>query len=263
MQLENKKIIVTGGTKGIGAATVKLYVKEGAQVVFCGTNDERGKATEEAVNALPGVTGHATYIRCDISNKESVDELFAKAKEILGGLDVLANIAGIESNAAAESVDLKELQRIIDVNYYGTVYTNQAAYKIFKETGAVDPSIINYASDVALSGMPNGAAYAASKGAVLSWTRSIAMEWGIESNVRCNCVNPTIKTPMYEEWLKTVDPAVKEMHLAGLKRKYPIDGSMGDAERDCAPVMVFLASDASRYISGQVFCVNGGGTMVR
>lgn len=263
MQLENKKIIVTGGTKGIGAATVKIYVQEGAQVVFCGTNDERGKATEEAVNALPGVKGHATYIRCDISNKEAVDEFFAKAEEILGGLDVLANIAGVECNAAAENIELKDLQFLMDINVYGTVYTNQAAYKIFKKTGTVDGSIINYASDVALSGMPNGAGYAASKGAVVSWTRSIAMEWGIESNVRCNCVNPTIKTPMYEEWLRTVDPAVKEMHLAGLKRRYPIDGSMGDAERDCAPIMVFLASDASRYISGQILCVNGGATMVR
>lgn len=261
MQLENKRIIVTGGTKGIGAATVKLYVLEGAQVVFCGTNDERGKATEAAVNAL-GAAGHATYLRCDISKKEAVDEFFAKAVEILGGLDVLANIAGVEANAAAEAYELKDMQFLMDVNVYGTVYTNQAAYKVFKANG-VEGSIINYASDVAMMGMPNGAMYAASKGAVLSWTRSIAMEWGIESNVRCNCVNPTIKTPMYEAWLKTVDPEVKAMHLAGLKRRYPIDGSMGDAERDCAPVMVFLASDGSRYINGQTICVNGGATMVR
>ncbi|MBQ9766027.1 MAG: SDR family oxidoreductase [Lachnospiraceae bacterium] len=262
MQLENKRIIVTGGTKGIGAATVKLYVKEGAKVVFCGTNDERGKATEEAVNAQPGVTGHATYMRCDIADKSAVDEFFANAVDILGGLDVLANVAGVEANCAAESYELGQMQFLMDVNMYGTVYTNQAAYKIFKANG-VEGSIINYSSDVALSGMPNGAMYAASKGAVLAWTRSIAMEWGIESNVRCNCVNPTIKTAMYEEWLRTVDPQVKEMHLAGLKRRYPIDGGMGDAERDCAPVMVFLASDASRYISGQVICVNGGATMVR
>ncbi len=262
MQLKDKKIIVTGGTKGIGAATVKIYVKEGAQVVFCGTNDERGKATEEAVNALPGVVGHATYMRCDISKKEEVDAFFAKAVELLGGLDVLANVAGVESNNTAEGYTLEQMQFLMDVNVYGTVYTNQAAYKVFKANG-VEGSIINYASDVAMVGMPNGAMYAASKGAVLSWTRSIAMEWGIESNVRCNCVNPTIKTPMYEAWLQTVDPEVKAMHLAGLKRRYPIDGSMGDAERDCAPVMVFLASEASRYISGQTICVNGGGTMVR
>ena len=260
MQLENKKIIVTGGTKGIGAATVKLYVKEGAQVVFCGTNDERGAAVEEAVNNMG--PGHATYMRCNIADKEEVDAFFAKAEKILGGLDVLANVAGVEANMAAEDYTAENTKFLMDVNLYGTVYTNQAAYKIFKATG-VEGSIINYASDVALSGMPNGAMYAASKGAVLGWTRSIAMEWGIESNVRTNCVNPTIKTAMYEEWLRTVDPAVKEMHLAGLKRRYPIDGMMGDAERDCAPIMVFLATEGSRYINGQIFCVNGGATMVR
>lgn len=260
MQLENKKIIVTGGTKGIGAATVKLYVKEGAQVVFCGTNDERGKATEEAVNAIG--PGHATYFRCNIADKAAVDEFFAKAMEVLGGLDCLANVAGVEANNAATDYTYENTKFLMDVNVYGTIFTNQAAYKIFKETG-VEGSIINYASDVALSGMPNGAMYAASKGAVLSWSRSIAMEWGIESNVRTNCVNPTIKTAMYEEWLRTVDPAVKAMHLEGLKRRYPIDGMMGDAERDCAPIMVFLASEGSRYINGQLFCVNGGSTMTR
>lgn len=260
MQLENKKIIVTGGTKGIGAATVKLYVKEGAQVVFCGTNDERGKATEEAVNAIG--PGHATYMRCNIASKEEVDAFFGKAMEILGGLDVLANVAGVESNMAAEDYTAENTKFLMDVNLYGTIYTNQAAYKIFKANG-VEGSIINYASDVALCGMPNGAMYAASKSAVLGWSRSIAMEWGIESNVRTNCVNPTIKTAMYEEWLRTVDPAVKAMHLEGLKRRYPIDGMMGDAERDCAPIMVFLASEGSRYINGQIFCVNGGATMVR
>jgi NAD(P)-dependent dehydrogenase (short-subunit alcohol dehydrogenase family) len=261
MQLENIKIIVTGGTKGIGAATVKLYVKEGAQVVFCGTNDARGKATEEAVNSM-GAAGHATYMKCNIADQAEVNAFFDKAVALLGGLDVLANVAGVEANLAATDYTAENTKFLMDVNLYGTVYTNQAAYKVFKANG-VEGSIINYASDVALSGMPNGAMYAASKGAVVSWTRSIAMEWGIESNVRSNCVNPTIKTAMYEEWLRTVDPAVKKMHLEGLKRRYPIDGMMGDAERDCAPIMVFLASEGSRYINGQIFCVNGGSTMVR
>lgn len=262
MQLSGKKIIVAGGTKGIGAATVRIYVREGADVVFCGTNVERGMATEATANAQPDVTGHATFIQCDISKKASVDEFFAKAVEILGGLDVLANVAGVESNNAAEAYADDQIDFLMDINVKGMIYTNQAAYKIFKESG-VEGSIINYSSDTALSGMPNGAVYAASKAAVLGWSRSIAMEWGIASNVRTNCVNPTIKTPMYEEWLRTADPAVVEMHKKGLKTRYPIDGSMGDADRDCAPVMVFLASDASRYINGQLICVNGGSQMVR
>ena len=262
MQLQNKKIIVTGGTRGIGAATVKLYVKEGAQVVFCGTNEVRGKETETTVNSL-GYPGHATYLNCNIASKAAVDEFFAKALEILGGeLHVLANVAGVEANMAATDYTKENTEFLMDVNLYGTIYTNQAAYEVFKKNG-VEGSIINYASDVALSGMPNGAMYAASKAAVVGWTRSIAMEWGIESNVRTNCVNPTIRTEMYNQWLATVDPAVKEMHLAGLKRRYPIDGMMGDAERDCSPIMVFLDSEGSRYINGQIFCVNGGATMTR
>lgn len=261
MQLENKKIILTGGTKGIGAATVKAYVKEGAQVVFCGTNDERGKAVEEAVNSM-GAAGHATYIRCNIANKEEVASFFAKADEILGGLDCLANVAGVEGNCAASEWTEDKINWLMDINVKGTIWTNQEAYRLFKKYG-VEGSIINYSSDTALSGMPNGAVYAASKSAVLGWVRSIAFEWGCEANIRTNCVNPTIKTPMYEAWLATADPAIVEMHKKGLKMKYPIDGSMGDAERDCAPVMVFLASDASRYVNGQIICVNGGAYMVR
>jgi len=260
MQLENKKIVLTGGTKGIGAATVKAYVKEGANVVFCGTNDERGKAVEASVNEMG--PGHATYIRCNIADQNDVKNLFQKAEEILGGLDCLANVAGVEGNCAAESWDDEKINWLMDINLKGTIWTNQEAYNLFKKYN-VEGSIINYSSDTALSGMPNGAVYAASKAAVLGWMRSVAFEWGVAQNVRTNCVNPTIKTPMYEAWLQTADPAIVEMHKKGLKQRYPIDGSMGDAERDCAPVMVFLASDASRYVNGQIICVNGGACMVR
>ena len=262
MELEGKKIIVTGGGSGIAAGCVRGYVRAGAQVVFCDVNDEGGKTTEAVANAQEGVTGKATYFHCDITDKTAVQEFFAKAIEIMGGLDVLANIAGVERNKPAEDFEKDDIDFVFGVNFNGTVWTNQEAYKYFKANG-IEGAIINYASDTGLTGMPNGAIYASSKAAVLGWTRTIAMDWARESNVRCNCVNPTIKTPMYEEWLRTVDPAVKKMHLEGLKRRYPIDGCMGDAERDCAPVMVFLATDASRYINGQIICVNGGATMVR
>lgn len=260
MQLEGKRIIVTGGGSGIAAGTVKGYVKEGANVVFCDVNDEGGAKVEAEANALN--VGKATYIHCDISKQENVKEFFAKAMEILGGLDVLANIAGVERNKAATDFVDEDLAFVMGVNLNGTIWTNQEAYKIFRDN-KVEGSIINFASDVALAGMPNGAIYSASKGAVTSWTRSIAMEWGMASNVRCNIVNPSIKTPMYEYWLKTADPKIVEMHLAGEKTKVPIDGMMGDVDRDMVPVMIFLASDASRFMTGQIFCVNGGRCFVR
>ena len=260
MQLEGKRIIVTGGGSGIAAGPVKGYVKEGANVVFCDVNDEGGAKVEAEANALGA--GKATYIHCDISKQENVKEFFAKAMEILGGLDVLANIAGVERNKPATDFVDDDLAFVMGVNLNGTIWTNQEAYKIFRDN-KVEGSIINFASDTALSGMPNGAVYAASKGAVASWTRSIAYEWGIASNVRCNIVNPSIKTPMYEYWLKTADPKVVEMHLAGEKMKVPIDGMMGDVEKDMVPVMIFLASEASRFMTGQIFCVNGGRVMTR
>lgn len=262
MQLEGKRIIVAGGSRGIGAATVKIYVREGAQVVFCGTNDARGKQTEDEANAQEGALGHATFLHCDIGDRAQVDAFFDDAVKLLGGLDVLANVAGIESNNAAVAYEDEQIDRLVNVNLKGTIYTNQAAYRIFKRDG-VEGSIINYSSDTALVGMPSGAVYAASKAAVLGWSRSVAIEWGQESNVRTNCVNPTIQTEMYKQWLETADPQLVAYHKQKLKTTYPIDGAMGDADRDCAPVMVFLASDASRYVNGQVICVNGGAYMVR
>ena len=262
MELEGKKIIVTGGGSGIAAGTVKGYVRAGAEVVFCDVNDEGGRATEEAANAQENVTGKATYIHCDISKQENVQEFFAKAIEILGGLDVLANIAGVERNKPAETFVEEDVAFVVGVNLNGTIWTNQEAYKYFKANG-IEGAIINYSSDTGLLGMPNGAVYAASKAAVLGWTRSIAMDWAREGNVRCNCVCPAIKTPMYQYWIETADPAVVAAHKATLKQMFPLFGDMGDVDKDLVPVMVFLASEASRFINGQVICVNGGLAMVR
>lgn len=262
MQLEGYKIIVTGGTKGIGAGVVRGYVREGAQVVFCGTNDERGKASEAEANAQQGATGHATYIRCDISEKDQVEAFFAEALGILGGLDVLANIAGVEKSLPAEAFQKEDIDFLMGVNFNGTVWTNQAAYRAFKEAG-VEGAIINYASDTGMTGAPNMGVYAASKGAVLAWTRTIASEWGSASNVRCNCVAPAIKTPMYEGYLASMSEEERAAYLMGLKQMFPIDGDMGEVDRDLVPVMVFLASRSARYINGQCIPVNGGLVMVR
>lgn len=260
--IKDKKIIVTGGASGIAAATIMGYVAEGAKVVFCDVNDEGGHATEKAANSQTGISGHATYMHCDISKKADVDEFFDKAIEILGGLDVLANIAGVERNKAAEDFVEDDIAFVMGVNFNGTVYTNQAAYnKVFKKQGY--GNIINFASDTGMSGMPNGAVYASSKAAVLGWTRSIAMDWAKASEVRCNCICPAIKTPMYKYWLETADPRAVQPFLAKMKDMYPIHGDMGDAETDLVPFMVFMASDGSRYINGQTLSVNGGLVMVR
>jgi len=259
MQLEGKRIIVTGGAGGIASATTRAYVREGAIVTVIDISDEQGEKNVREAN-LQGV-GIAEYVHCDIGSPEEVFSVFEAAEKNMGGLDVLAHIAAIESNKNAEDFTVDEMDFVWNVNINGTILTNQAACKLMQKHGK--GAIINYASDVAMTGMPNSSLYAASKGAVISWTRSIAHEWGAKYNVRSNCVNPTIITPMYEKWRSGASPEVLKLHDVSNKFGYPIGGGMGNADKDLAPLMVFLATDGSGYINGQVFAVNGGANMVR
>ncbi len=260
MQLEGKRIIVTGGASGIGAGTVRAYVREGAVVSVLDINDELGRKVVEEANAQG--FGKATYYHCNIAKPEEVFAVFEQAGKDMGGLDVLAHVAGVESLKKAEDYKPEDMDFVWGININGMIYTNQAACKIMKEQDG-EGAIINFASDVALAGQPNGALYAASKGAVLSWTKTIAYEWAIQYNIRCNCVNPTMKTPMYQEYLDNLEEEERAKFLAAERLKVPMRGEMGDVDRDMAPVMVFLASDASGYINGQIIPVNGGRNMLR
>lgn len=259
MQLKDKRIIVTGCASGIGAGTVRAFVREGAQVCAIDINDDAGKQVVAAANSQG--EGRAYYYHCDITDREAVDAVFHAAEKSMDGLDVLANVAGVEHACPAEDINPDHLDFICKVNINGTVFTNQVACTLMQKQPA--GAIINFASDAALAGMPNSAAYAASKGAVLAWTKTIAYEWGVKYNIRCNSVCPAIRTPMYEQWLANLSVEERNAHLASEKLRVPIGGQMGDVDRDMAPVMVFLASDASAYIDGQIFCVNGGRNMLR
>jgi NAD(P)-dependent dehydrogenase (short-subunit alcohol dehydrogenase family) len=170
---------------------------------------------------------------------DEVFSTFANACEQLGGLDVLAHIAGIDRSKPAEEWTVADMNLMWSIHLNGTILCDQAACKQFKQKGK--GVIINFASDVAMAGMPNGAIYAASKGAVLSWTRTIAMECAAKYNICCNCVNPTLKTPMFEEYKAGLTPGALSAFLASEKQRVPLGSEMGDPDRDMEPVMVFLA----------------------
>ena len=260
MKLKGKRIIVTGGANGIAAGTVRGYVKAGATVAVLDIQDELGKKVVEEANKLG--EGKATYYHCNVSNQEEVNAVFSQASKDMGGLDVLAHVAGVERMGAAEDFTKEQMDFIWAVNINGTIFTNQAACKIMREQQG-EFAIINFASDAGLAGMANSALYAASKGAVFAWSRTIAYEWAIKYNIRTNCVNPTMKTPMYEQYLEGLEPTAREAFLKAERLKVPMKGEMGDVDRDMAPVMVFLASDDSSYINGQIIPVNGGRNMLR
>lgn len=257
MQLAGRNAIVTGGARGIGASVVRAYVAEGARVVSLDVLDEQGKALVDELEASH--PGQALFIHCDIAEKAQVDGAFREAVGWLGGLDVLANVAAVERTAPAESIGQPDWDLIFDVNVRGTLHTNQAAFPYLKDRGG---RIINFGSAAGLGGMPGAAHYAASKGAVLAWTRTLAQEWA-RHGITVNALAPMIWTPMYDAHRAKMSAEELAAHDQMLSRIIPLGGKLGDAERDLAPVMVFLAGEGSRFITGQTLCVDGGTVPVR
>ena len=257
--LEGKKIIVTGGAGGIGSATVDEFVRQGATVTSVDVKDEEGLKYAEEANAHG--PGSCTYVHCNIEQEKEVEEAFAQAKEDMGGFDVLIHCAAVmQAMRPAIEYRREDFNYIFDNDMWGTILVDQVACRLMQEYGK--GVIVNYGSETGLHGSPNDGLYSSAKAGVATWTRVIAAEWGHAYNIRCNTVLPTIKTPMYRAYVANMEPDEYEKFMESRRAKHPIKGDMGDADIDIAPVMVFLACDMSQYITGQLFAVNGGNTMV-
>jgi NAD(P)-dependent dehydrogenase (short-subunit alcohol dehydrogenase family) len=252
MQLNQKRLIVTGGSRGIGAALVGALVAQGARVASLDISDDAGLKIAHAATAQG--PGRAQYFHCDIADRSNVETAFQAATAELGGLDGLVNAAGIEQQEAPEEIGDEAWQRVLAVNVTGTFLTNQAAFRHLREQGG---RILNFGSDAALMAYPGAAHYSASKGAVISWTRSVAAAWG-RHGITVNSVIPAIWTPMYDDHRATLSGEQLLAHDAGMAQMIAIGGKLGDPLRDLAPVIVFLLSDGARFITGQLISVNGG-----
>lgn len=258
MQLKNKRIIVTGGAQGIGAAVVRAYVAEGAKVVSLDVEEAKGRSVAEAANAKG--PGCVSFHICDVSKAAAVNEVFKNAVGKLGGLDVLVHVAGVErSSIPAEQIKLDEWELLFAVNAQGTFLTNQAAFPHLQAKGG---AIINFASAAGVVGMPQAAHYAATKGAVLAWSRTVAMEWA-RYGIRVNCICPAMATPMYEAHRSRMSKEELAHLDASLARTVHLGGKLGNPDRDMAPFMVFLAGDGAGFITGQTLAVDGGLLMTR
>ena len=250
-EVKGLHIVVTGGASGMGEAMVKDFARHGAHVVSLDVADEAGQAIAAAAGA--------GYVHCDVSDEPSVAEAFAQAIRQLGGLDVLVHAAGIAPGAPAEAITLSGWEKVFAINARGTFLTNQAAFAHLKHQGG---RIINFASGAGITGMPNKAHYSATKGAVLAWSRAIAKEWG-QYGITVNCIAPAIETPMYRKTRSLMSADAVSALDAKLAANMPLGGKLGDPDRDLAPVLRFLAGPGSRFITGQIFSVDGGLTMVR
>jgi NAD(P)-dependent dehydrogenase (short-subunit alcohol dehydrogenase family) len=255
MQLKSKRIIVTGGASGIAAETVRAFAREGATVVSVDVNDTQGSAVADAATGVG--PGQVTYRHCDISRQAEVAAVFEEETSRLGGLDALANIAGIEQQVPAEEIDESDLDLMFAVHVKGTVFTNQAAFRAMHEGGG---AIINYSSFAGVRGFPGMPAYGAAKAAILGWTRIVAQDWG-KHWIRVNAVCPAILTPLAEQWFAEMSPERLAMVEESLARTIPLGGRLGTVQ-DAANLNVFLASDGARFITGQTLPVDGGQMMV-
>ena len=252
MQLAGKRIIVTGAANGIGAATARAYAAEGARVAALDIADEPGRAL--AAEAGPQITYH----HCDVAQRDEVFAVFERAASELGGLDVLAHVAGVERGTPAEDITDAEWDLVLGVNLKGTLYTNQAAFRHLRAGGG---RIINFGSGAGVRGQRGSAHYSAAKAAVMAWTRTVAQEWA-RHGITVNSVLPAIWTGMYDAHRARMTPEDLAIHDLTMQHVIPLGGRLGDASRDLAPVMVFLASDASRFITGQAIAVEGGMVML-
>lgn len=250
MKLENKRIIVTGGSSGMGAGAVKVFAKEGAKVVSIDINEPNDQ------NKVEGVS----YLKGNVADQAGIKEVFAEAVKTLGGLDALFNIAGINHFIPTMDLTSEELDAVFGVNIKGVIFCCQAAYPYLKENGG---SIVNFGSQASFNPGPDSSHYAASKAAVESFTYKIALEWG-PNKIRANTIWPSAWTPLFEKTVlngATVTPELKAQVQEGMKQAFPL-GYLGDPEEDIAPVLVFLASDDSRYVTAQTLPVNGGSAAV-
>ena len=238
--LRGKRVLVTGGASGIGAATAKRFLEEGARVVVLDFNDEGLRRIEKLLPSLSGT------ISADVSDADAVARAFGELDRLLGGLDVLINNAGISAPRPFVDITPEQWRRMIDVNLNGVFFVaQQAARRMLAGDGGV---IVNMGSTNGLMGYPLSADYNASKAGVIELSRSMALE--LAPKVRVNSVCPGfILTPMQEA------EYTPEM-MRDFESKVPLK-RLGHPE-EVAALFAFLASDDAAFITGHYFVIDGG-----
>jgi NAD(P)-dependent dehydrogenase (short-subunit alcohol dehydrogenase family) len=243
MRLKSECALITGGASGIGQAVVKRFLEEGARCV--------------SLDLTPHSIPNAVTIAADLASDESVREAAGEIRRQAGHPSIVVHAAATSAFATTLATDLSDVQRIFNVNIGG-------AFRLAREfapamQAAQKGSIVVLSSITGLVGAPGLSAYAASKGALITWTRTLALELA-ESQVRVNCVCPaSIDTPLLRaSFERTADPA--KAREANIKR-HPL-GRLGTAE-DVASLILFLASPESSWITGGTYVIDGGASIAR
>jgi 3-oxoacyl-[acyl-carrier protein] reductase len=245
-KLAGKVAVVTGASKGIGAEIARQLAAEGAAVVVNYAASKAG--ADKVVAEITGHGGKAVAVQADLAKEADVRRLFAETKKAFGRLDILVNNAGIYEFAPLEAVTPEHFHKQFNLNVLGLLLATQEAARLIGPTGG---SIINISSVVATSAPPSTSVYSATKAAVDAVTRSLAKELG-PRNIRVNSINPGM--------VETEGTHGAGFIESDFRKQYEAQAPLGriGTTRDIAPAAVYLASEDSRWVTGETLYIAGG-----
>lgn len=246
--LAGRRWLISGAGSGIGSAAAELFADEGAHLLLVDRDTASGQAVSDRITAAGG---RALFAPCDVAREDDCRRAVARAHEAFGGLDGLMNCAGVVVRRSVVELDEADWDRVMDVNAKSVYLMSKHSIPIMGAGG----SIINLGSGWGLVGGPRAAAYCASKGAVVLLTKAMAIDLG-QKGIRVNCLCPgDTDTPMLREEARQLE--VGEGEFLSQSARRPL-GRVGKPQ-EIAQAALFLAGDASSYMTGAVLLVDGGG----
>jgi len=250
MDFSGKTVIVTGAGAGMGRASAVRFAEQGAELVVNSLSDSASRVCEElTARGFPCV-----FVKADVSDQDGARKVIDTAIETYGKLDVLVNAAGVVANGSVEKCDEEDWDNSMKVNVKSVYLTSRFAMEHLRKTKGV---IVNITSTVAIKGVPNRAVYSATKGAILSLSRSMAAEY-IHEGIRVNCVCPgTVESSSFKR--RVQEAADPEQAMRDFIARQPM-GRLGTPE-ELAEAIVFAASPEVTFMTGTNIVVDGGMTI--
>jgi NAD(P)-dependent dehydrogenase (short-subunit alcohol dehydrogenase family) len=249
-RLAGKVCVITGGARGIGAASARLFAREGAKVAIVDMKDDLGEAVAAGI---VDAGGEAIYRHCDVTSAKDVSAMVDAVVAAFGTINVLFNNAGISGSGTVEDISEEDWDRTFAVNVKGPFLCSKYVVPVMRKAGG--GSIFHTGSEASLVGFGMLAAYNTTKGAVLSLARSMALAHAADG-IRVNCLCPgTVPTPLYREFISALPNGGEVEDF--LRGEHPL--GLG-TEEDIAHAALYLASDESRYMTGAPLVVDGGYT---
>lgn len=263
-RFENKIVLITGATSGIGKETAIQAALEGAYIIAIGRNEKRGN---EVIDVLKDTGAKAKFYQCDVAKSNQVKELFQNLQKEYGHIDVAINCAGVVGpSETVEEISDESWASVIDANLNSTFYTTREEVQLMKQKGG---AIVNMGSVAGIRGFPSAAAYVASKHAVVGLTKAIAFDYA-PYNIRCNAICPaTTDTPLTKRSEAAIQEKMEQLTKEGKDPQEWLKRSMlaGKTEtlqkrnataKEQAMTILYFASDDASHITGSIVASDGG-----